>query len=114
MVASLLPPERTYSLSSDEFQTFCDGESSNARSGIYFCIGLFIGAVVGLFSLFENADWTSFWAHQRGMLLVHFAIQLVIAAGSVTGFFICLYRLSKENPAYKRLKSRVGAHFKDA
>jgi hypothetical protein len=114
MVASPLPPERTYSLSSDEFQTFCDGESSGARSGLYFCLGLVISSVVGLFGLFENADWTSFWAHQRGMLLVHFAFQLVIAAGSFTGLFICLYRLSKENPAYTRLKTRIGTHFKDA
>jgi hypothetical protein len=31
MVASPLPPERTYSLSSDEFQTLCDGESTIGR-----------------------------------------------------------------------------------
>jgi hypothetical protein len=111
MVACELPAERTYPLSSDEFQTFCDGENSNARSGMYLCIGLFVSAVVGLFSLFENADWASFWAHQRGMLLVYFAVLLVIAAGSVTGFCICLYRLCKENTAYTRLKSRIDGHF---
>ncbi len=113
MVASELPAERTYPLSSDEFQTFCDGENSNAKSGMYFCIGLFVSAVVGLFSLFENADWASFWARQRGMLLVYFAALLVIAAGSVTGSCICLYRLCKENTAYTRLKGRIDRHFKN-
>jgi hypothetical protein len=111
MVASPLPPERTYSLSSDEFQTLCDGENSNAKSGIYFCLGLLISAVIGLFSLFENADWVSFWVHQRQLLLFYFAVLLIVAAGSLTGTLICWHRLFKENPAYKRLKSRIGTHF---
>jgi hypothetical protein len=114
MVASPLPPEETYSLSSDEFQTLCDGENSNAKSGMYFCIGLLVSSVVGVFSLFENADWASFWARQRGMLLIYFAVLLVIAAGSLTGIAICLYRLSKENPAYSRLKLKIERHFRNA
>jgi hypothetical protein len=114
MVGSELPPETTYPLSSDEFQTFCDGENSNARSGLFFCIGLFVSAVVGIFSLFENADWLSFWTHQRGILLVYFAVLLGIAAGSLTGFLIYLYRLSKANTAYTRLKGKIEVHFKNA
>jgi hypothetical protein len=48
------------------------------------------------------------------MLLAYFAVLLAIAAGSVAGLCICLYKLCKENTAYSRLKDRVDGHFKNS
>lgn len=114
MVATELPAERTYPLSSDEFQTLCDGENSKANSGMWGCIGLLAGGLIGMFSLFENADWSSFWAQRRGMLLVHFGVLLAISAGALVGFVICLFKMRKEDTSYSRLKKRIDNHFTTA
>ena len=84
MIAAELPPEGTYPLSNDEFQTLCDGSKSDAKPALLFCIGLFVSALVGVLSLAENTDWDSFWAHKRGALMVYFAVLVFIAAGSLT------------------------------
>jgi len=114
ILATPIPDEKTFPLRMDQFQILCLGMNSDAKSGIYFCVGLFVSALVGLFSLFENADWASFWAHQRGMLLVYFAVLLVIAAGSVAGFFICLYLVRRKNTPYSSLKDKIEKHFKSS
>jgi hypothetical protein len=111
MVATELPAERTYSLSSDEFQTMCDGENSKAKSGMWGCTGLLVSGVIGMFSLFENADWPNFWTKQRGTLLVYFGVLLLISGGALVGFLICLYKLVKEDTSYSRLKKRIEKHF---
>lgn len=111
MVATELPAERTYPLSSDEFQTLCDGESSRANSGMWGCIGLLAGGLIGMFSLFENADWSSFWTQRRGMLLVYFGVLLAMSAGALVGFVVCLFKMRKEDTSYSRLKRRVETHF---
>jgi hypothetical protein len=113
LVVAPLPDEMGFPLREDQFQTLCDGSSSDAKSGIYLCIGLFASAVVGVFSLFENADWASFWANKRGMLLIYFAVLLVIAAGSLAGLVICGLRLRKENTPYSRLKTKIERYFKN-
>jgi len=114
MVAKELPAETTYPLGEDEYKTLRDGVSSDAKSGLYFCLGLFFSALVGLFSLYENADWPTFWAHQRGILLVLFGILLVIVAASVTGCCICLRLLMREDSPCSRLKMRIERHFNDS
>src|SRR5438552_2863958 len=114
ILATPIPDERTFPLRLDQFQILCLGMNSDVKSGIYFCIGLFVSALVGLFSLFENADWASFWAHQRGMLLIYFAVLLVIAAGSAAGFFICLYLLKRKNTPYSTLRNKITNHFEDS
>ena len=114
MVATELPAETTYPLGEDEYKTLRDGVSSDAKSGLYFCIGLFVSALVGLFSLYQNADWPTFWAHQRGTLLVLFGILLVIIAASFTGCCICLRLLRREDSPCSRLKAKIERHFKDS
>jgi hypothetical protein len=112
LVVAPRPDEMGFPLREDEFQTLCDGSSSDAKSGMYLCIGLFVSAVVGVISLFENADWASFWASKRGMLLAYFGVELVIAAASLAGLVICGYRLGKPNTPYSRLKKKIESYFK--
>jgi hypothetical protein len=64
VIVNPLPDEVAFPLREDQFQTLCDGSSSDAKSGMYLYIGLFVSAVVGVFSLFENADWASFLGEQ--------------------------------------------------
>jgi hypothetical protein len=114
LVVAPRPDEMGFPLREDEFRTLCDGSSSDAKSGMYFCIGLLTSAVVGVISLFENADWASFWANKRGMLLTYFAVELVIAAGSFAGLLICGYHLGKQKTPYSRLKNKIEGYFKSS
>jgi hypothetical protein len=114
MVAKELPAETTYPLGEDEYKTLREGVSSDAKSGLYFCLGLCASALVGLVSLYANADWPSFWARQRGTLLVLFGILLFIFAASVTGCCVFYRLLRREDSPCSRLKVRIERHFKDS
>jgi hypothetical protein len=111
ILATPIPDEMTFPLRSDQFQILCSGDTSEAKSGMYFCIGLFVSALLGLFSLFQNTDWPGFWAAKRGMLLVYFGCGLAIAAGSTAGFFICLFLLKRKNSPYSMLLEKIARHF---
>jgi hypothetical protein len=111
IIATPIPDEKTFPLRLDQFQILTSDMNSDAKSSMYFCLGLFVSSLLGLFGLFENADWPGFWAHQRGLLLACFAGMLAIAAGSLFGFLICLYLLKKKNTPYTALEEKIANHF---
>ncbi len=114
MVGTELPAEPTYPLIEDEFLNLCEGSTSDAKSGMYFCIGLFVSSVVGFFSLFENTDWKRFWAQQERMPLVYFAVLLVIGAAGFVGFIICgsiILKKNKRGNSHSRIKAKITKHF---
>ena len=96
IVATPIPDERTFPLRLDQFQILCSGMNSEFRSGMYFFVGVLVSSLAGLFSLFQNADWPTFWSHQRVMLLYNFAFLACDRGWVNSWFFYLLVPTEKE------------------
>jgi hypothetical protein len=102
------PDETTFPLRSDEFYILCDGPSGDERAGRDLYIGIFFGSIAGLAGLVATADWK-----QRGwILLTCFAVLLVMAAVSSTGWLIHSRRMRQEETPYSRLTKSIADFFR--
>jgi hypothetical protein len=106
--------EIAFPLREDQFQTFCEGETSTDRATRDLCIGLFVGAVVGLATLLATTDWTTVWTRERRTpFLWSLGILIFITAGSLIGTAVCWIRVwkTKKDSSYSRLKGRIENFF---
>lgn len=118
-VGSTVVPSSTaeiaFALREEQFQMLCEGESSTDRSGRDLCIGLFVGALVGIAGIVATIDWDFIWKPEhRTNFIFSSAILLFIASGSLVGIVIScikLYRTSKKS-SYSRLKDRIESFFR--
>jgi hypothetical protein len=111
MVAVATPAERTFSLGYDEFRNLCDENNGAERAGRDLCLGLCVGAVVGLISVLSTVDWDTVWVKGRGRFLLCSAVLLAIAAGSAAGTTIYWQKMAREDTAYSRLRKKISDFF---
>jgi hypothetical protein len=108
------PNEFPFPMRESEFQILCEGEISEARAARDLYIGICIGAVVGLVSVFATTDWSTIWQPERRWPFCVFVVILfMLFAGSVVGICIHHARLKRTrgNSPYSRLKRHVEQWF---
>ena len=107
--------ELGFALRKDEFETLCDGETSDSRAGRDLYLGMFFGAVVGLVGLVATTDWDAVLHQERKGPLVLVAILIALAAGPGVGAIVQQrrYTRTRNDSPYARLRKRISQYFEN-
>jgi len=104
------PDEVVVPLRRDEFDTLCEGGTSEEKASRDLYIAGGIGALVGLLGVLATVDWDSTWKPgHKGWFFVSLLVLCVMVTASVVGAAIHQVRLNRtsNNSPFSRLRARL-------
>jgi hypothetical protein len=108
------PEEMSFPLTNDEFKMLCDGAPGRERAGRDLCIGLCIGAAIGLLGIIATVDWASVWTKHGWASFISFLLLFSLMVGAGVGWGIYWCKMSEENTPCARLEDKISKFFEMA